>query len=1173
MATATQGERRIVSVVFADLSGSTSIAEQLGPERAKFLLDEVIRKMTGAIQRYEGTVAQLLGDGVMALFGTPVAHEDDGERAVRAALAIQDALRSYAEDVRVAYDVDLGVRVAVNTGPVVVTTEGRPEADRYNALGDTVNVAARLQALADGGVVIGAATARAVGDLFALEPLGAAELRGRDQPVETYRVAGERRTCEDFAAPLVGREFELSVLGRVTDDLVEGLGSIVVVTGEPGIGKSRLITEALRPVGDRVRLLEGSGLSYAVGFPLWPVREVLRNWLRVGVATSEARIRLDLKAELARLFDDDGSDIYPFVASVLDLPPEPQSDPLRELSREARQRRTFHAVQDLLCRLSRERPLCLVFEDLHWADDSTLDLVAELFDLTELEAVTIVLLYRSERERRSWSLGEQARQRYPHRFRELELGPLPADAGMRLAAAVAGGQLPDEVEHLLADRAGGNPFFLEEAVRDLMERGALTAGTDGWTLAVGPDELTVPTVVQGTLQARLDRLSPETRGLLNVAAVAGRTFGLPLLERVCETDNVPAALSELQRLELIVEQRRRPAPEYRFRHGLVQEVAYASLLETRRRDLHLQVAEALEQMTAEDGEVPVQVLARHFAEADDAERAAHYLLLAGDAARGKYAGTEAIAHYRHARKFLARLGDERRSRETLFKIALVHHLAFQFEQAESAYDEAFSCRAEDPVQLEPTERMTAVIGKSGDLIPGAVYFTEIAAITELLFRGLLRVDRELNVMPSLADNFRVSGDGLEYLFQLRPGLTWSDGEPLTAHDFVYTWTRMRELGETTAFLLEDVAEAEALDDRTLRVALAQPRNYFPYLLALPATYPWPQHMCERVGDAWRDEERLVSSGPYRLVRRDDAGMTMEANPLWVGARGNLREVEIVFGPHATERVDALARWKEGQYDLMQMADRHPLEQLDDTVVETIPPLCTTLLQLNSERPGLVDTRVRAAILAAIDVERLHETVPLAARAAVGSGLLPPAMPGYAHRLQREGVQASAEELLSEAGHPGGSALPELLLTSWDSLADVAEFIRGELAKVGIRVRIHIVSHGGVASGETDLCLQSWVADYPDPDGVFRGLLHGASWRIDPGPDIEQMLERARSLQDQDARLQLYREIDRALVVTRAVALPLAYPRRRLLRRPWLKEVFANSMSTVDLGEAVVEGRP
>jgi ABC-type transport system substrate-binding protein/class 3 adenylate cyclase len=1173
MATVAQGERRIVSVVFADLSGSTTIAEELGPERAKFLLDEVIRLMTDAVERYDGTVAQLLGDGLMALFGTPVAHDDDGERAVRAALAIQQALRTYADEVRGAYDVELAVRVAVNTGPVVVTQEGRSDADRYNALGDTVNVAARLQTLAAGDVVIGAATARAVGDLFALEPLGATELRGRGEPVETYRVAGERRSCDEAPGPLVGREFELSVLGRITDDLAQGLGSIVVVTGEPGIGKSRLITEAARPLTDRVRLLEGSGLSYAGGFPLWPVREVLREWLGVGVSTSEARVRLDLKAALSRLFDGEAGELYPFVAAVLDLPPENDGDPLRELSREARQRRTFTAIKELLCRLSRERPLCLVLEDLLWADDSTLDLVAELFELTELEAVTIVLLYRSERERRSWSLGEQARQRYPHRFRELELGPLPADAGRRLAAAVAGAELPEEVSQLLTERSGGNPFFLEEAVRDLIERGALSAGDDGWSLAVGQDELSVPTVVQGTLQARLDRLSPATRGLLNVAAVAGRTFGLPLLERVCETADVPAALSELQRLELIVEQRRRPAPEYRFRHGLVQEVAYASLLDGRRRDLHAQVAEALEQMTADDGEVPVQVLARHFAEADDAERAAHYLLRAGDAARSAYAGTEAIAHYRHARRFLARLGDERRSRETLFKIALVHHLAFQYEEAEAAYDEAFSCRAEDPVQLEPTERITALMGRGGDLIPGSVYFSEDAALTELLFRGLLRVDRDLNVMPSLADNFRVSGDGLEYLFQLRPGLRWSDGEPLTAHDFVYTWGRMRELGERTAFLLEDVSEAEALDDRTLRVLLSEPRNYFPYILALPATYPWPRHLCERVGNAWREAEPLVSSGPYRLLRRDADGMGLVANPLWVGPRGNVGEIEIAYRSVLARHGDVAELWRDGTYDLMQLADWGSLAELPDTVVEVVPPLCTLLLVLSPAGPVLQDGRIRSAILSAVDPQRLQQQLSGTARPAIGSGLLPPAMPGYAHRLGAADSRPSAEHLLAQAGHSGGSGLPELVLTAWgESLAEAAEAVRDQLADVGVRVRVETLPAGEVP-GTTDMSLHSWVADYPDPDGFFRGLVQGSDWPLDTGDDIAAMISRARSMQDQDARLQLFREIDRALVLDRAVALPLAYPTRTVVRRPWLTNAWVNAMSAIDLGEAVVEGRP
>ena len=329
--------------------------------------------------------------------------------------------------------------------------------------------------------------------------------------------------------------------------------------------------------------------------------------------------------------------------------------------------------------------------------------------MTEEAAVGLVLLYRSEREHGSWRLGELARQRYPHRFREIELRPLPDDASRMLAATVAGAELPESVSELLAVRAGGNPYFLEEALQDLLERGALRRDNGRLVLAIDSNELSVPTLVQGTLQARLDRLDPDARELVSVAAVIGRTFDLPLLEKILPSEQLLPALSTLQRLELVVERRRRPAPEYSFRHGLVQEVAYASLVEAKRRKLHRKVGEAIEELHSDSREDVYDVLARHFSEADVPEKAADYLLLAGDAARALYADKVAVEHYSQARGFLARLGDEGRARDTLFKIALARHLAFDFAGAEDAFDEAFCCRVEEPPPPEATEKLHTVM--------------------------------------------------------------------------------------------------------------------------------------------------------------------------------------------------------------------------------------------------------------------------------------------------------------------------------------------------------------------------------------------------------------------------------------------------------------------------------
>jgi ABC-type transport system substrate-binding protein/class 3 adenylate cyclase len=1164
------GERRIVTVLFVDIADSTGIGERLGPERSAFLFDEVLRLMSAQVERYDGTVAQLLGDGLLAIFGAPLAHEDDSERAVRAGLAIQRALAGYAREVEAAYGVTLAARIGLNTGPVVVSAEAEDGDERYNALGDTVNVAARLQEVATtgGGLVLGPETARLVGDCFELEPLGDLELKGKRLPVGAFRVAGEREAgTEAPQAPLVGREFELTVLQRAMDGLAEGRGVIVSIVGEPGIGKSRLVAEAIRGYRDRIRFVEGRSVSYAENFPYWPIRDLLREWLGIGVTTPEARSRLELKAELAHLLSEEAEGAYPFIASLLGIALEPDAAArVRELNRESLQRETFEFFGELVCRLSAETPLCLVLEDLHWADDSTLELLEALLPVTDEAAVGLLLLHRSEREHGSWRLGERARQRHPHRYREIELRPLPDDASRTLAANVAGAELPESVARLLTDRAGGNPFFLEEALHDLVERGALRRDDGRLVLAVGEDELSVPALVQGALQARLDRLEPATRETVSIAAVIGRTFGLPLLERILPHDQLVSSLSDLQRLDLVVETRRRPSPEYRFRHGLVQEVAYASLLEATRRKLHRRVGDALEQLYPESRDEIYGLLARHSTEADLPEKAADYLLKAGDAARALYADQEALGHYERARDFLMRLGDERRARDTLFKMALAHHLAFDFERAEEAYDAAFCCRVPPSERLERTERLeTGMPRNPTEILPGGEYTTGGAALLEHLFRGLLAVDRDLNVLPAMADNLRVSRDGLTYLFQLREGMRWSDGVPVTADDFVFGWRRMQEEGLPTAFLMEDVAEAEALDDRTLEVRMREPRSYFPYLLASPWCHPWPRHTIEALGDDWRRPENLVSNGPFVLSEYSGESAVLTANPHWEGPHGNVREVRVELGRTNAELLEG---WHEGRYDLLEVYDSSAADS-PDTVADVVPGLATHYVGFCATKPPFSSELVRKAFSHALDRAAVLPAAGSLARPATRGGALPPAMPGHSHRIAPELDLELARRLLADAGYPEGKGLPELELHVPEWL-ERPELLVEQWARLGARFRVvRGTTRQPCNPPETaHLWTTGWTVDFPDPDGFFRGFMRQ---RLDFHRDdeIAELLERARSVRNQDERMRLYHEADRLLVAERAAILPVFYGRSLLVRRTWVENAWANPMSGVHFDQVVV----
>lgn len=1161
------GERRIVTVLMADVVGSTTIGEQLGPERSKFLFDEILRLIADEVEQFGGTVAQLTGDGLFAVFGAPDAHEDDSERAVRAALAAQKTLADYAGEVAEAYGVALAARFGINTGPVVLTGGDAPAGERYNALGDTVNVAARLQTVAgEGGVAVGPSTARQVESRFELEPLGEVELKGKGAPMEAFGVSGERGAKPEARAvtPFVGREAERAALEGVLGDLAAGGGAVVSITGEPGIGKSRLVAETRARFADQVRFLEGQGVAYAESFPYWPVRDLLRDWLELGISDPEARARLELKAALSQLEEGDS---YPFLATLLGLALEPDlARKIGELSSDSVQRQTFEAVYELLLALALEKPLCVVLEDLHWADESTLELLEGLLPVVDEEAIALVLLYRSERDHRSWELGQLARRRYPHRFHELELGPLERED----ALAIADAKLPDRVADLLAERAGGNPFFLEEALRDLVERGALRRENGRYELAVDLEELHVPALVQEALQARLDRLSPATKELVGVASVIGRSFALPLLEQVTPPEHLRPSLSELQRLELVVEERRRPAPEYRFRHGLVQEAAYAGLTESRRRSLHRSVGVALEELSEEDAPEAYALLGRHFAEGDEPQRAANYLLKAGDAARGLDAEEEALGHYRRALEFLDRLGDRRRARDALLKIALTHHLAFEFEEADRAYSEAFSRRVPEPERVLPTERLDATTLELEALAPGHSYWQATWDFLPNLFRGLLQLDRDLNVLPAMAESFGISADGTTYRFDLRRDARWSDGSPLTADDFAYTWRTMREERLQTAHLLEPIGEAVALGPHTLEVRLREPRESLLYLLAIPATYPWPRHKCEELGDEWRLPQNLVGNGPYVLAGHADGEYVLVPSEGWSLPRGNVRDAHFWWAT-----VDEAApRWIAGELDLVRVVRAWPKDAVaaPRTVLESAGGLAVWYVAFASDRAPFDDVVVRRAFAHATDRRALTKAGGFRGEPAERGGMIPPAMPGHSHRAGLVHDRELARRLLAEAGFPEGRGLPELTMSA-RVVRSGAELARQWREVLGVETRVVELEAGAYEGSDAHAVLDGWIADYPDSHNFLDMIYAFPALHILRDERVEPLLVQARALRDRRARISVYEEVEHIWVTEQAAVLPLDYFRQYAIRRPWVEGYWVNACSAAPLDQVSIRRRP
>lgn len=1162
-----------MSVLVSDIVGSTAIGERLGPERSKFLFDELARLQEEQVRRFGGTVAQHTGDGLLALFGTPVAHGDDAERAVRAALAMHETLARYAREVGEAYGIELSARVAINTGPVVVPASDAAPDVLYNALGDTVNVAARLQTYAVAtGTVVGALTARQVEAHFELQSLGELELKGKTGGTQAFAVLHERELELDVTATaIVGRDAELAMLENVFEALVDGRGAIVAITGEPGIGKSRLIAEMRRRHGDQVRFLEGHAVSYAETLPYWPLRDLLRGWLGIGGSAPEARVRLELKARLAQAVAEEADEVYPFVANLLGLELETDAaERIRTFSRDSVRRQTIDALGAVVTRLARERPTCVVLDDLQWGDEATLELLGELLSLVEEEAVTLVLLYRSERDHASWHLGEQARQRYPHRFREVELSPLDLDESRMLATGTAGAAIPDAVSAVLAERSGGNPFFLEEALRDLIERGALRRENGSFQLTVGIESVEVPAAVHEALQARLDRLQPATRELLGVAAVIGRSFASPLLERLRPEEPVGSALSELQRLELVVEERRRPTPEYRFRHGLVQEAAYGRLLDTKRRQLHLEVGRALEEVHADSLTEAYGELAHHFTRADEPGRAAEYLLRAGDVARGLYADDEAVAHYRRALGFLNRLGDESTARKTLLKIALTHHLAFDFAAAAAAFEEAFARREPEVTRLEPSEHVDTTQLHPEAFVPGLGYTAPSWSFIHHLFRGLLAVDRDLDIVPDVAESFELSSDGRVYRFRLRSNERWTDGQPLTAEDFAFAWLRMRSEGVWSAFVLDDVESVEAIDPETLEVRLHVPRSYFLYVLAQPPSFPWPRHHVERIGADWARPANLLGNGPFEVAAYDERRMLLRRATTWSRAFGNVADVTVAF----LSDEETLDAWRADNLDVvLEWSGEYPdVESAGD---ESAPVTGTWYIGFRSTQPPFDDVRVRRAFAHALDRERLSDILGSRARPVRRGGLIPPAMPAHSHRVGLEHDLDLAKRLLGEAGFPAGRGLPELELFTGPSRhwsLKAAREVADQWSRLGAQVRIESVPQ--ISSYDTMLrerghaFMWGWQADYPDPDGMIRTFAQTITY-VQQDDEVLSLLDAARKSADQTERARLYEKAERRWINELAAFVPYAYLETRFLRRQYVQGLWVNSVGFSPFDQLVI----
>ena len=665
-----EGERKQVTVFFADIKDSTRLIEGLDPEAAQQLLDPAIHLMMDAVHRFEGTVNQVLGDGIMALFGAPIAHEDHALRACYAALALQSAVRPYAEEVRRQQGMILQLRVGLNSGEVVVRAIGNDLHMDYSAVGQHTHLAARMEQLATpGSILLTAATLRLVEGLVQVHALGPMPVKGLTEPVEVCElvgVSGLRRRLQAAVArgltQFVGRQHELNALYQALEHAGAGHGQVVAVVGDAGVGKSRLVYECVHSHRTQGWLvLESASVSYGKATPYFPIIDLLKRYVHIEDTDEPRTMRAKVTGQLLTL-DETLQDTIPALLALLDVLPDDHA--FLKLDPPQRRQRTLAALKRVLLRESQVQPLLLVFEDLHWIDAETQVLLDSLIESLPTARLLLLVNYRPEYQH-GWGSKTY--------YTQLRLDPLPPASADELLHALLGDD-PSlaPLKQLLIARAEGNPFFLEESVRTLVETGVLVGERGAYRLTQPLADLQVPATVHAVLAARIDRLPAEDKRLLQTAAVIGTEIPLPLLQAIAELpeDALHHALAHLQAAEFLYETRLFPDREYTFKHALTHEVAYSSLLQERRRVLHARIVEALEALAGDRVTEQVERLAHHALRGEVWDKALAYCRQAGEKAMARSAYREAVGYFEQALSALPHLPEQRDTLEQAIDLRL-----------------------------------------------------------------------------------------------------------------------------------------------------------------------------------------------------------------------------------------------------------------------------------------------------------------------------------------------------------------------------------------------------------------------------------------------------------------------------------------------------------------------
>ena len=666
-----EGERKLVTVLFADVANFTSMAEKLDPEDVHQLMDGCFQILMDQIHKHEGTINQFTGDGIMALFGAPLAHEDHAQRACYAALEILKGLEKYGEKLKTEFGVDFKMRIGLNSGNVVVGSIGDNLRMDYTAIGDTTNLASRMQSEArPGTVLISENTYRIARDFFRFESLGKVKVKGKAELQEIYELVkiSDVQTRLDAATTkgltkFVGRENSMASLLDAFNKVISGSGQVVGIVGEAGVGKSRLLLELKKklPEGEYI-YLEGRCIHYGSSMTYLPIIDIFRTFFDI----KEEDLKISIKQKLEKNIldiDEKLRKILPPFQELFSLKVDDEN--FRNLDPKQKRDRTFEAILGLLIRICHSKPMVLTVEDLHWIDKTSEELLDHLIGSLTSTSILLILLYRPEYNHQWGSKSN---------YRKIGLSQLTNQSSTELVQAILkGGEVSPEISELILNRTSGNPLYMEELTHSLLENGSIQKKDHQFTLIGKASNIQIPDTIQGIIAARMDRLEDSHKRTMQAASVIGREFAFRILQMITGfREELKTYLLNLQGLEFIYEKKLFPDLEYFFKHALTQEVAYKSLLNKKRKDIHKKIGKAVEQIYAERLDEFYEMLAYHFTEGGHTEKAIRYWQRAGQRAVQLSANAEAISHLTKGLEMLKTMPDtsERIQQELILQTTL-----------------------------------------------------------------------------------------------------------------------------------------------------------------------------------------------------------------------------------------------------------------------------------------------------------------------------------------------------------------------------------------------------------------------------------------------------------------------------------------------------------------------